>query len=175
MKTENRTNDMNTILNPVRMRIIQSLITRKNITTNELSEFMNDIPKTTLYRHVRILIESNILTVVSEKKIRGSLERTLALNLSSLTDLSTPENAIKNTFGFLMNIYARFENYLTVNKDNIAKQKVFCSNAVMMMSDEEFDSYLMELNALFKKYNLESSKNRKPRDISIISSPVEEE
>ena len=174
MKDKNRTIDMNTILNPVRMRIIQSLITKKNITTNELSESMNDIPKTTLYRHVRILIDSDILSVVSEKKIRGSVERTLALNLSSLTDLSTPENAVKNTFGFLMNIYARFEKYLTENKDNLAKQKVFCSNSVMMMSDEEFDSYLMEMNALFQKYNLESTENRKARDISIISSPVEE-
>lgn len=174
MKDKNRTNDMNTILNPVRMRIIQSLITRKTITTNELCEFMGDIPKTTLYRHVRILIENNILAVVAEKKIRGSVERTLALNLNSLTDLSTPENAAKNTFGFLMNIYARFEKYITANKDNIAKQKVFCSNTVMMMSDEEFDSYLLELNALFQKFNLESSEKRKPRDISIISSPVEE-
>jgi len=102
------------------------------------------------------------------------VERTLALNLSSLTDLSTPENAVKNTFGFLMNIYARFEKYLTENKDNLAKQKVFCSNSVLMMSDEEFDSYLMEMNAIFQKYNLESTENRKARDISIISSPIEE-
>ncbi|QSX06280.1 helix-turn-helix domain-containing protein [Sedimentibacter sp. zth1] len=164
----------NIIFNPVRMRIIQRLSTEKSITTNDLCKFMNDVPRTTIYRHVKILLNNDILSVVSEKKVRGSVERTIALNINAIRDLNTAENAVKNAFGFLMSIYEKFKNYFSAHKENMSKQKLFLSNIVLMMSDEEFDSFLAEMTALSKKYNFKISENRKPRDISIISSPVDE-
>ena len=74
--------DINKImLNTVRMRIIQELSKVQNITATELCEKIKDVPRTTMYRHINILIDNNILSIVSEKKVRGSLERTLALNI----------------------------------------------------------------------------------------------
>lgn len=162
----------NIILNPTRMRIIQNLSTKKSITTNELCELMSDIPRTTLYRHVKILIDNDILEVVAENKVRGSVERTISLNLNTLTSQNTVDNLAQNAFGFLMNIYAKFQDSLATEKSEIKNQKIFLVNSVLMMNDEEFDSYLLELNALFQKYNLKASDDRKPRDISIISAPV---
>ncbi|MFN7253453.1 MAG: hypothetical protein ACK4M9_22170 [Anaerobacillus sp.] len=45
---------------------------------------------------------------------------------------------------------------------------------VLMMSDTEFSQFIEELRQLILKYNFELAENRKARDISIISSPVEE-
>lgn len=56
------------MLNPIRMRIIQELSHGQSITATELCERISDVPRTTLYRHIKILIDNNILSVVSEKK-----------------------------------------------------------------------------------------------------------
>lgn len=160
------------ILNPVRMRIIQELSTRESITANELCEKISDIPRTTMYRHIKILVDSNIITVLSEKKVRGSLERTMALNISELTKHNTIENATENAFGFLMSIYGKFHRYFSSENPEPGKDKIFLNNTVLMMNDVEFDEFLGELRNLLLKYNLEMSEGRKARDISIISSPT---
>jgi len=162
------------ILNPVRMRIIQELSTRETITANELCERISDVPRTTMYRHINILIHNNILSVVSEKKVRGSLERTMALNITEITKHNTIENGAQNAFGFLMSNYAKFHSYFSGENSNPAKDRIFLNNTVLMMSDMEFDQFIEELRQLILKYNFELTERRKARDISIISSPVEE-
>lgn len=74
-----------------------------------------------------------------------------------------------------MNRYARFYNYF--NRENLdpAKDKIFLNNIVLIMDDNEFDQFLWELRGLFIKYNFEVANGRKSRDISIISSPAEED
>jgi len=168
--------DINEImLNPVRMRIIQELATRQSITATELCEKIGDVPRTTMYRHINILLDNNILSVVSEKKIRGSIERTLALNIGEISKNNTLENASQNAFGFLMNRYARFHNYFSGENPDPAKDKIFLNNSVLIMDDNEFDQFLSELRGLLIKYNFEVAKFRKARDISVISAPTENE
>lgn len=167
--------DINKImLNTVRMRIIQELSKVQNITATELCEKIKDVPRTTMYRHINILIDNNILSIVSEKKVRGSLERTLALNIEEISNQNTIENADQNAFGFLMATYSKFHNYFNSENSNLSKDKIFLNNTVLMMNDAEFDNFVLELSELILKYNLDSSEGREPRDISIISSPVTE-
>jgi len=163
------------ILNPVRMRIIQEISTEQTITPNELCERISDVPRTTMYRHINILIDNNILSVISEKKVRGSLERTIALNISEISKHNTIENGAQNAFGFLMSNYAKFHKYFNGQNPNTAKDKVFLNNTVLMMSDREFDQFIEELRQLILKYNYKSTEKRRARDISIISSPVEKD
>ncbi|MHB0896260.1 MAG: helix-turn-helix domain-containing protein [Spirochaetales bacterium] len=161
------------MLHPVRMRIVQALATRESINATELCEIINDVPRTTLYRHINILLDSNILSVVSETKIRGSLERTLALNKGELSKHNTLENASQNALRFLMDRYAKFHNYFSHEHPGTGKNLYFLNTTIMMMDDEEFDRFLSELRELLIKFSFETAKGRKPRDISIISSPVE--
>ncbi len=164
---------MEIILNPIRIRIIQELSTKETLTATELCGKIKDVPRTTLYRHISILLENNILVVISEKKIRGSLERTLALNTEEISRINTLENAPQNVLGFLMNKYARFQSYLNSENADPAKDKLFLSDSVVMLDDQEFDQFLSELFGLIQKYNLEFAEGRKARDISIISAPVD--
>ncbi|MDD3269779.1 MAG: helix-turn-helix domain-containing protein [Syntrophomonadaceae bacterium] len=163
------------MLNPVRIRIIQELAIRGNTTATELCEKISDVPRTTMYRHINILLDNHILSVVSEKRIRGSLERTLALNIEEMSKQNTFENASQNALGFLMNRYAKFHNYFNDENSDPAKDKIFLSNTILMMDDNEFDQFLSELRALFIKYNLEFANGRKARDISVISAPTDKE
>lgn len=157
------------------MRIIQVLSTRQSITATELCEKISDVPRTTMYRHINILLDNNILSVVSEKKIRGSLERTLALNIGEISKHNTLENASQNALAFFMNRYARFHNYFSGENPDTGKDKIFMNNSVLMMDDNEFDQFLSELQGLLIKYNFEAANGRKARDISVISAPTEKE
>lgn len=167
--------DINEVmLNPVRLRIIQELALKPSITATELCEKFNDVPRTTLYRHINILLENNILSVVSEKKIRGSVERTLAINIAEVSRHNTLENASQNVFRFMMDKYANFHSYFNGENPNPGKDRLFFSNTVLMMDDQEYDRFLSELQELIVRHNLGFADGRKPRDISIISSPVQE-
>ena len=159
------------ILNPIRVRIIQEAAANQNITANELCDKIKDIPRTTLYRHINILLNSNILSIVSEKKVRGSLERTLCLNTEEMLKINSMELASQNALSFLMYKFANFQNYFNSENPDPAKDKIFLSNSILMLDDQEFEQFLSELWELIKKYNFDISERRKARDISIISSP----
>lgn len=159
------------MLNPIRMRIIQVAAANENISASDICEKMPDVPRTTIYRHIKILIDNSILTVVAENKIRGSLERILTLNTAEITKHNSLENATQNAFAFLMQQYAKFERYFSSEAPNPAIDRIFLNNTVLMLSDEEFDAFLKDLQQLLQKYSFEYDKNRKARDISIISAP----
>ena len=162
------------MLNPVRIRIIQELSTRQSINTTELCQKLSDVSRTTMYRHITVLLDNSILTVVSEKKIRGSLERTLALNIKQIKKDNTIENASRNALSFLMNRYARFHSYFGGENPDPGKDRLFLNNSVLMLNDNEFDQFLSELREHIIKYSFKNANGRKARDISIISAPVEE-
>src|SRR6478735_2939629 len=67
------------VLHPARLRIIQQFGGGRELTTAQLRNALPDITQATLYRHVGTLVDAQILTVVDERRIRGAVERTLAL------------------------------------------------------------------------------------------------
>lgn len=160
------------VLNPIRMRIIQELSTSQTLLTTELCQRLSDIPRTSMYRHIKILIENNIITVVSEKKIRGSFERTLALNVKELQQGNTLERASETALYFLLSKYAQLHTYFTSEQANPGRDKIFLNTTVLMANDTEFDQFLSELQELLLRYSFKDAEGRKARDISIISAPA---
>ena len=68
-------NFLNPILNPVRMRRIQSLAKNKNMTVQQIAQELTDVPQATLYRHLNKLLKAKAIVVVQENKVRGVLEK----------------------------------------------------------------------------------------------------
>lgn len=73
-----RASALELVLHPVRLRILQAVAGR-TMTTAELAELLADVAAATVYRHVNALLEAGVLKVVSERRVRGAVERTLAL------------------------------------------------------------------------------------------------
>lgn len=157
------------MLNPIRMRIVQVAAANGNTSASDICEKMPDIPRTTIYRHIKILIDNGILAVVAENKIRGSLERILSLNAGEMSKHNSLDDAKQNAFAFLTQQYAKFERYFNSKAPNPAADRIFMNSTILMLTDEEFDAFLKDLQLLLQKYSFEYSKNRKTRDISIIS------
>ncbi len=71
-------NRIELILHPIRARIIQAAA-YETITTQAIAARMPDVPQTTLYRHINLLIDNGMLVVVRETRVRGTVERELRL------------------------------------------------------------------------------------------------
>lgn len=166
---------MSVLMNPVRNRIVQQLVMGRAATAGQLSELMPDVPRTTLYRHLNTLTEHGFLSVVSEQRVRGSVERTFALNSETLADNSRPENLLQNIFAFLIKIYSDFADYFASEDADARADRLFVSNAHMLLTDAEFDEMQKGLNELFGKYLAhEPGHGRKSRSISFVSSPSQD-
>lgn len=164
------------LLNPIRSRIIQFVARHQRATAGDIALFMTDVPKTTLYRHLNTLAKHNIIIVVEENRVRGSVERTYSLDIKAISEKDTKENALGNAFGFLMKIYGDFDRYFSDENANPEADKVFLSNISLLLTDEEFNDLLKQINVLLSEHlNNKPENKRKQRSLSFISSPFEEE
>lgn len=159
------------LLNPIRMRIIQHMSDKKARTVGSLSELMNDIPRTTLYRHINILHEQGYLTVTNEIRVRGTYEREYMLNLEALQEVVAEEAIQENVNVFLLKLLADFDRYFK-EKGNPMKDRLFLSANNLLLSDSEYELFIDDIFEVVKKHvNYEPNQERKPRMLSIISSP----
>lgn len=102
------------VTHPVRLRIIQQLGGR-SLTTSQLREALPEVTQATLYRHIKALLDADLLAVVEERRVRGAVERTLALGsrmahvdhdgLSAMDDARLREAFV----GFLGELAADFD------------------------------------------------------------------
>ncbi len=72
-------NNIDIIMNPIRMRIIQTLVTKKELSTQEISEYLPDVPQATLYRHLHTLVHAHIIKTVHELKKKRDHGKNLRL------------------------------------------------------------------------------------------------
>lgn len=77
------------VMNPVRQRIFQYLLLHETGTVKEIRKALPDVPGASLYRHMKLLTESGILTVVGENRIRGTVESIYSLNRSAWRSMTT--------------------------------------------------------------------------------------
>jgi len=171
------------LLNPIRMRILQLFVSTESaplvqLTANEICDRLRDIPRTTLYRHINVLINADVLSVVSERKVRGSVERTLSVNVSELEKLqgNNVEDISQLAFHYLMVIYAKFEKYFRTRERIEEGDSMFFVSSVLMLNDQELNDYLTEISKIDAKYhnNDGTVEGRRPRDFSLILAPPDD-
>ena len=159
------------ITNPVRMKIMQFLQIKGEATTKQICEEMPDVPQPTLYRHINYLLKEDVLKVKEERKVRGSLERLLALNTDKLT-----ENAdiADSAYQFLMALYGSFQRYSEGEKPDPYADMLSLRTYMLTLTDESYADFFKEIREVIDKYSkLEES--GKSRSFSIISAPVAED
>lgn len=158
-------------MNPVRMRIIQLVIIHKRITTLDILKELPDVPRTTLYRHVKELVDAQVLLVVEEHKVRGQIERTLAPNMEWWEQQNCIDKADDNFYQLLMGLYGKCHTYFAQDRPDPVADRIFFSHMVLMLSDGEMDQLMSEIKELFYRYQFPMEEGRKVRDFTLISSP----
>ena len=133
---------------------------------------MPDIPGASLYRHIKILTDSSILMVVGENRIRGTVESIYQLNKNALTIEDENGNAVQMS---LLRLAASFAKYFSSGDANPQKDMLLFTNCTLQLTDDEFSSFLTEINEVALKYmKAEAAADSKTRQITLISAPTNE-
>ncbi|WP_280772064.1 helix-turn-helix domain-containing protein [Salipaludibacillus daqingensis] len=165
------------ILHPVRMRIIQSLIKRP-LTSQELMEWLPDIPQATLYRQLKVLSENEMIYVSKERKIKGTFERTYAIDQQHATispndalEISKDEH-LKYFITYTMGLLQGVENYLQQDTVDMEKDGFGYSQVDLYLDDEELKNFSMDYAAVFNKYGRnEPNEKRRRRTLATVIIP----
>ena len=168
------------LLHPIRLRVIQLLIFKKRLTAHQLAEAQPDVPLTTLYRHLTILVDGGVLVVVEEHRRRGAMERVYeivnmapALTLEKSKEQSKESQMEFFTF-FVMSLLDTFRRYLERcdGPADFAKDGVRFRQYPLWLSDQEFLKFFTELHDLIDHWQaFEPGPERTARVLSVVTLP----
>lgn len=159
------------VMNPVRQRIFQYLLVHETGTVKDICKALTDIPSASLYRHMKILTDTAVLTVVGENRIRGTVESIYQLNKSALEIDDADGAGVQMA---LLSICASFAKYFAGGHADPRKDMLMLTTCTLTLTDEDFMSFLSEINRLALKYmDIEVRKDSKTRQVTLISAPAD--
>jgi DNA-binding transcriptional ArsR family regulator len=166
------------ILHPVRMRIIQTLINQK-LTAQQIKEMLHDLPQASLYRNLKKLVEAEVIHVVEEIPVRGTVEKVYSIHNPNRSLLSPEElNQLSREehmgffIKFLANLMGEYERYLQQHTINLREDGVSYRQASLYLNDEEFKQFTGELIEVYAKVlKNEPMKGRRRRMLATIIIP----
>ena len=167
-------NYMEACMNSTRQRIIQVIMIKKEATSAEIGEELQDIPRASLYRHIKVLLDAKIITVVKEEFKRGSVEKTYAIAPQMPYD-NTNEEYNSLIQSALMGLQGDFYRYFNGDNPDPQRDLLTVGTASLMMSDEEMIEFIKAYGNLLQKYmSNKPVEGRKVRKVTLVISPKEQ-
>lgn len=170
------------ILHPLRLRLLQTLAGRQ-LTASALGEALADVPQATLYRHLKTLVEGEVLEIVEERPVRGTLERVYALRdgggfLTKDDFAAMSRDEHRRSFRvFTASLLGDYERYLEQPEARPAEDGVGYSSGPLELSAEEqveFRTRLRELLSDFRERKAVSNRQRFLFSVVIMPAPTAE-
>lgn len=149
------------IMHPVRMKICQALMRNKDngLTPLEMIKIIKDVPQATLYRHIQIMVDSNIIRVMKEKKVKSVSEKYYVLNEEEarLDEEEWKEASIEEKLNYISSyqllLMTQYQNYLNkLEEQNRQEDRATFSVVELKINEEYFLQFQNELNELMTKY-----------------------
>jgi hypothetical protein len=144
------------LLHPVRLRVVQAFLGDRALTTTKLRSELPDVPAASLYRHVARLVEAGVLAVVSERRVRGAMERTYILRAAAasigLDELATmtPDEHRQAFLAYVAGLIGDFDRYLARGDVDLLRDGVSYRMAGMWLDDAELMELLRKLVTLIQ-------------------------
>ena len=166
------------LLNPIRMKIIQTLLVGQRLSVQQINERMPDVPPATMYRHLNKLLEAELIVVVEENKVRGTIEKVYSLaehaNQQTTEEIlkASKEDQLKYFFTYLINLLGDFEKYIGQESYDLLKDGAGYSQATIYTDDNEFAELAKTLGtAILQATQNKPGQGRKARTLSTIIIP----
>jgi DNA-binding transcriptional ArsR family regulator len=170
------------LLHPVRLRILQAFLGDRALTTTQLAAELDDVPPGSLYRHVARLVDAGVLTVANEQRVRGAVERTYALGVTSALvgpdELAamTPDEHRTAFQVFVASLLAGFDRYLARGDVDLPRDGVSYRVTALWLDDAELAQLRAEIGALFAPYLRNQRRaGRRRRLLGTVLLPAAEE
>lgn len=154
-------NNIDVLMHPVRLKISLALIRHKEtgLTPLEMVKVIKDVPQATLYRHIQIMADADVIHVIKEKKVKSVTEKYYALNEAEAKfDENTwgkvPVKAKLDYISYYqLLLFSKYQDYLEkLQKQNSTEDGSTFSIVELNLNDEHFMQFQKELNELIQKY-----------------------
>lgn len=141
------------LLHPIRLRIIQAFLGDRQLTTSQLRLEIADVAPATLYRQVATLAQAGVLTVVDERRARGTVERTYALSIAdaqpSDEELSrmSPDDHSRAFMAFLAGVLADVDRYIDSGDVDLQRDGGGYRTVGLWLTVDELTAMVTEIGA----------------------------
>ncbi len=113
------------ILHPVRLRILQTLV-NDTLNTQQIANRLPDIAKSSIYRHLKLLLENEMIDVEDSRMVKGIEEKRYRLSQSPHLTAEDLANAdadkhLQYFTTFMLSMLRDFGNYLNATEANEGK------------------------------------------------------
>lgn len=167
------------LLHPIRIRIVMAL-TGTPLTPAQIAASVDDVPLTSLYRHINALVEGGILAVVEERPIRGTVEKVYALvegaarvRPDEMPTLSADEH-MRYFMVFLTSLLRDFSQYLARRDPSGPPPDSAYTKIALLLSHDEYHALTEQMRDLASHYvGREDDTERKRYTFGFISIPEE--
>lgn len=147
------------ILHPVRFRILQTL-TGAELTTQEIADRITDVPKSSIYRYLKQLLDGGMVEIAQARLVHGIQEKRYRLAQrpylapNDLANVSADEH-LRYFTAYVMSLLHGFDAYLQKAEaaggiDFVADYTGY-TEAVFYASPAELDTLQVDLNAAVMK------------------------
>jgi DNA-binding transcriptional ArsR family regulator len=172
--------DLEVVIHPVRLRILQSLEAGPR-TTQQIADKLSDVPKSSLYRHLKLLLKSEFVSVSKIRVVQGIQEKVYQLNRparlgpEAVADISADDH-LRYFTTYLMVLLRGFSNYLSSSLEpDFVEDRAGYSEVSFWASDVEFDTLVQNMNqALLPLLEQPAGEGRRRRRMAIITYPDHE-
>lgn len=167
----------NLLIHPVRLKIIQAIAGAK-LTTQQIADALPGIPKSSIYRHLKKLLDGGLVSVVTTVPVKGVEEKVYALaqtphiNQDDIQQM-TQDDHLHFFAAYLATLLQDFADFLSsADQHNFLAERVGYSEIRFFASSSELDAFQQTLGeALARLATNPSSPDRLPRKLVFISHP----
>lgn len=161
------------IMNPVRLRIIQYLSIHQQAATGEIGKELSDIPTASLYRHMKILENAGLISVVSENKKRGAVEKIYEMNKNAPLGAHPTQQELGQLInGNLLQLMGEFNQYMEKEGRDLEADMVSMTTSALLLTDQECMDFFNKIGEVIGEViENKPEKGRKLRRITLISLP----
>lgn len=166
----------------MRLRILQTL-TAEELSTQQIAERLPDVPTSTIYRHLKLLLEGSVVEVAETRLVHGIQEKvfrlaeTPRLDQEAMADLDADAHLGYFTT-YLLTVLQDFADYLATAEErggviDMAADYTGYTEALFYASGEELDRLNQTLNeALRPLLANRPGGGRRKHKLAIIAHPV---
>ena len=166
------------VIHPVRFQILRAIGTEA-LTTQEISDRLPDTPKSSIYRHLKMLLEHNLIVLADTRLVNGIQEKTYRLDqparlsAEDMKDLSADDH-IRFFTTYVLTLVQDYADYVTKNApiDMLADRTGY-TEVTFYANTAELDAFQVEINtAVMKLLGKEPGNGRVLRKLAIVSQPL---
>jgi DNA-binding transcriptional ArsR family regulator len=149
-------NKADLILHPARLQILQALAL-KPMNTQELAENLSGVPKSSIYRHMRALLDGGMVEIAETRPVKGVMEKFYRLaqnpHLSQADVASyTPEQNLRYFAMFLAEQLQGFAGYLSTHpQQDFQSDRVGYTELNFYASPAELDQLQAALSQVLRE------------------------